>query len=124
MAISSSSPEVIFGSPRKTTSASALSFWISSEILRSFAFKTTLAVASALYLDLAFLRRTFCAEFCPYGRLQATLVDYDTVIIGYDEEKLFTARPWPKNPDYPPGTLSYGDWTEFCDECHVSFFVF
>ncbi len=42
---------------------------------------TTLAVAAAVYLDLAFLRRTFCAEFCPYGRFQTTLVDRGTLTL-------------------------------------------
>jgi polyferredoxin len=42
---------------------------------------TTLAVGFLLYLDLAFLRRTFCAEFCPYGRFQATLIDKGTLTL-------------------------------------------
>ena len=41
----------------------------------------TLAVALAVYLNLAFLRRTFCAEICPYGRFQATLVDHGTLTL-------------------------------------------
>ncbi len=45
------------------------------------------------------------------------------LIVGYDEEKLFTARPWPKNQEYPPGTLTFGDWREFGDEVHVNFFT-
>ncbi|MDF1553011.1 MAG: 4Fe-4S binding protein [Deferrisomatales bacterium] len=42
---------------------------------------TTLAVAALVYLDLAFVRRTFCAEFCPYGRFQTTLVDRGTLTL-------------------------------------------
>lgn len=36
---------------------------------------TVVAVAGVLYFDLAFVRRLFCREFCPYGRFQTTLVD-------------------------------------------------
>lgn len=37
-----------------------------------------------LYFDYSWFREQTCLIICPYGRLQATLVDYDTVIIGYD----------------------------------------
>lgn len=33
------------------------------------------AMAGLVYLDLAFVRRLFCREFCPYGRFQTALVD-------------------------------------------------
>jgi cytochrome c oxidase accessory protein FixG len=42
-------------------------------------------VASALaYLDLAFVRQTFCRYICPYARFQGVLFDRDTLVIGYD----------------------------------------
>ena len=40
-----------------------------------------------LYFDYSWFREQTCLIICPYGRLQATLVDYDTVIIGYDKER-------------------------------------
>lgn len=46
------------------------------------------------------------------------------VIHGYDDEGFDTARPWPKNPDYPPGRLTFGEWTELGAEIHVNFFAF
>ena len=46
------------------------------------------------------------------------------VVYGYDEKQFFTARPWPKNEKYPPGTLAFGDWTEFGNEVHVNFFTY
>jgi hypothetical protein len=46
------------------------------------------------------------------------------LICGHDEQRFFTAQPWPKNPDYPPKTLTFGTWAEFGSECHVSFFSF
>jgi cytochrome c oxidase accessory protein FixG len=40
-----------------------------------------------LYFDYSWFREQTCLIICPYGRLQSTLVDYDTVIIGYDEKR-------------------------------------
>ena len=37
-----------------------------------------------LYFDYSWFREQTCLIICPYGRLQSTLVDYDTIIIGYD----------------------------------------
>jgi cytochrome c oxidase accessory protein FixG len=42
---------------------------------------------AVLYFDYSWFREQTCLIICPYGRLQATLVDYDTVIIGYDEQR-------------------------------------
>ncbi len=43
---------------------------------------TVLAVATTVFVDLAFVRRTFCRELCPYGRLQAVLTDRATLTLG------------------------------------------
>ena len=40
-----------------------------------------------LYFDYSWFREQTCLIICPYGRLQSTLVDYDTLIIGYDEKR-------------------------------------
>jgi len=40
-----------------------------------------------LTFDYFWFREQTCLIICPYGRLQSTLVDYDTVIIGYDEKR-------------------------------------
>jgi len=40
-----------------------------------------------LYFDYSWFREQTCLIICPYGRLQSTLVDYDTIIIGYDERR-------------------------------------
>jgi len=40
-----------------------------------------------LAFDYGWFREQTCLIICPYGRLQSTLVDYDTVIIGYDKER-------------------------------------
>ncbi len=40
-----------------------------------------------LYFDYSWFREQTCLIICPYGRLQSTLVDFDTIIIGYDQQR-------------------------------------
>src|SRR5574341_1003467 len=40
--------------------------------------------AGLLFLDLAFLRQTFCATVCPYAKLQGVLFDRATLVVAYD----------------------------------------
>lgn len=42
---------------------------------------SALTVAVIIYIDLGFLRRLFCKEFCPYGRFQTVLVDQGTLTL-------------------------------------------
>jgi hypothetical protein len=58
------------------------------------------------------------------GRPCSLLNMDNQVVYGYDETAFLTARPWPKNPDYPPGTLTFTEWPELGEEVHVNFFVF
>jgi len=48
---------------------------------------SVIAVAVLVYLDLAFLRRLFCKEFCPYGRFQTVLVDSGTLTLWYHPDE-------------------------------------
>jgi cytochrome c oxidase accessory protein FixG len=43
--------------------------------------------AAAVYLDLAFLRRLICKEFCPYGRFQTALVDRGTLTLRFHPDE-------------------------------------
>jgi cytochrome c oxidase accessory protein FixG len=46
------------------------------------------AVLSAiLFLDLAFVRATFCATACPYAKLQGVLYDAGTLVVAYDRRR-------------------------------------
>jgi len=59
------------------------------EELRAGALSPTVAgflvATSALaYLDLAWVRQTFCKFICPYARFQGVLFDRDTLVVGYD----------------------------------------
>lgn len=40
-----------------------------------------------MYFDYSWFREQTCLIVCPYGRLQSTLIDDDTVIIGYDANR-------------------------------------
>lgn len=44
-------------------------------------------VASIIYLDLGWLRRLFCREFCPYGRFQTALVDPGTLTLRFHPDE-------------------------------------
>ena len=59
----------------------------SSPAAHSSAFLWTMFWTSILYFNYNWFREQTCLIVCPYGRLQSTLVDYDTVIIGYDERR-------------------------------------
>ncbi len=53
-----------------------------------FAVHLSLAlVAAAVYLDLAFLRRLVCRDFCPYGRFQAAMVDPGTLTLRFHPDE-------------------------------------
>jgi cytochrome c oxidase accessory protein FixG len=62
---------------------------------------TVTAVAATVYLDLAFLRRLFCKEFCPYGRFQTVLVDPGTLTLRY-------------HPDEAPRCIRCGACVQVC----------
>jgi cytochrome c oxidase accessory protein FixG len=42
---------------------------------------TLLIVFVTLYIDMAFIRRLMCSDFCPYGRIQTALVDPGTLTL-------------------------------------------
>lgn len=45
-------------------------------------------IASAIiYFNFAWFREQLCLVICPYGRLQSALIDDDSIIIGYDEDR-------------------------------------
>lgn len=48
---------------------------------------TFIIIALVVYLDLALIRRLMCKEFCPYGRIQTTLVDRATLTLQMPESE-------------------------------------
>lgn len=51
------------------------------------AFTWIVALTAALYLNFAWFREQMCLVICPYGRLQSTLTDEDTLVVGYDAHR-------------------------------------
>jgi len=51
------------------------------------AFAWTSAVGLVFYGNFAFFREQLCLVVCPYGRLQSTLADDDSWVVGYDEAR-------------------------------------
>ena len=45
------------------------------------------ALAVILFLDLGWLRATFCATACPYAKLQGVLFDRATLVVAYDARR-------------------------------------
>lgn len=48
---------------------------------------TLFCLTLTIYLDLAFIRRLMCKEFCPYGRIQTALVDDGTLTLQLPESE-------------------------------------
>ena len=48
---------------------------------------TLLCMTLTIYLDLAFIRRLMCKEFCPYGRIQTALVEDGTLTLQMPESE-------------------------------------
>jgi cytochrome c oxidase accessory protein FixG len=51
------------------------------------AFAWAASITLILYGNFAWFREQVCVVVCPYGRLQAVLVDKDSLVIGYDERR-------------------------------------
>ena len=48
---------------------------------------TLVSMTLIIYLDLALIRRLMCKDFCPYGRIQTTLVDSGTLVLQLPESE-------------------------------------
>jgi len=51
------------------------------------AFLWTMFWTAVLYFDYSWFREQTCLIICPYGRLQSSLLDTDTIVVGYDRER-------------------------------------
>lgn len=68
-----------------------------------------ICIASAiLYFNFSWFREQLCLIICPYGRLQSALIDDDSIIIGYDNER--------GNPPGPATRPGFGDCVN-CRRC-------
>ncbi len=48
------------------------------------AFAWVTAMTAVLFFDFAWFREQTCLAICPYGRLQSSMTDPDTLVVGYD----------------------------------------
>mgnify|MGYP002624040027 CR=1 FL=1 len=51
------------------------------------AFLWTVSWTGILYFNYSWFREQTCLVICPYGRLQSTLIDSDTLVVGYDRTR-------------------------------------
>lgn len=62
--------------------------WMQSSPLEHWsAFLFVIVATLILYLNFSWFREQLCLVICPYGRLQSTLQDDNSIIIGYDENR-------------------------------------
>jgi cytochrome c oxidase accessory protein FixG len=62
-------------------------FGMAAEGLPPAALWMLAVTAAAVYLDLTFMRRLVCREFCPYGRFQSALVDAGTLTLRFHPDE-------------------------------------
>jgi len=74
------------------------------------AFAWAASITLALYANFAWFREQMCLVVCPYGRLQASLVDDDSLVVGYDEKR--------GEPRGKAGSTTRGDCVD-CKRCVV-----
>jgi cytochrome c oxidase accessory protein FixG len=60
---------------------------VSSPSAHGSAFFWTMFWTGILYFNYSWFREQTCLIICPYGRLQSSLIDNDTVIVGYDRNR-------------------------------------
>lgn len=77
-----------------------------AEHIRSFIFVAVFT--TLLYINFSWFREQLCIIICPYGRLQSALIDDNSLIVGYDEN-----RGEPRSRMREP---EMGDCTE-CNRC-------
>lgn len=58
-----------------------------SPVAHPEAFAWAASMTLVLYANFAWFREQVCLVVCPYGRLQASLVDEDSLVVGYDEKR-------------------------------------
>lgn len=62
--------------------------WMQTSPLEHWsAFLFVIVATIILYFNFSWFREQLCLVICPYGRLQSTLQDDDSIIIGYDEKR-------------------------------------
>ena len=82
------------------------------------AFTWSVAVTGALYFNYAWFREQLCIVICPYGRLQSSLHDRDSIVIGYDARRGEPRGHAAKGAPADQGAAKLGDCVD-CKRCVV-----
>jgi cytochrome c oxidase accessory protein FixG len=72
------------------------------------AFVWVVVISAVLYVNFAWFREQLCVVLCPYGRLQSTLLDEHSLVVGYDARR--------GEPRGKKGTEGAGDCVD-CKRC-------
>ena len=81
-----------------------------SPVHHSTSFFLVMVTTGLIYFDFAYFREQTCLVACPYGRLQAVLLDRQSLIVGYDAE-----RGEPRGKGVSGRAAGLGD----CIECRM-----
>ncbi|MCC6647972.1 MAG: cytochrome c oxidase accessory protein CcoG [Polyangiaceae bacterium] len=76
------------------------------------AFAWVMGVTALLAFDFGWFREQFCTILCPYGRLQGSLIDEDTIAVGYD-----TRRGEPRGKPSDPAAADCVDCFRCVEVC-------
>jgi len=86
-------------------------FELTSSTFSSWEWFWVLFYGLATYGNAGFLREQICKHMCPYARFQSALIDMDSMVIAYDEQRGESRGSRPRGAD--PATLGLGD----CIDC-------
>lgn len=88
--------------------------WVrESPFSHPLSFFAVLFVTGLMMFDFCFFREQTCVLACPYGRFQSVMLDRDSLIICYDEQRGEPRGKLQKN--VKPGETKHGD----CIDCHL-----
>jgi len=104
-----------------------LSYFVGVENLRRWilgspldhpvAFAVVMAVTGLMMFDFAFWREQLCIIGCPYGRFQSVMLDRQSLIIGYDEQRGEPRGPLRKTRNAPAVPLTVGASDRAAGDC-------
>ncbi len=80
-----------------------LDWMTSSPTAHPIAFGVMIGTTVLMFGDFGWFREQTCILACPYGRFQSVLLDRQSLIVGYDEERGEPRQPWRKKEDRTGG---------------------
>jgi cytochrome c oxidase accessory protein FixG len=80
-----------------------LGWMTSSPAQHPAAFGVMLVTTLLMWGDFGWFREQTCILACPYGRFQSVLLDRQSLVVGYDEDRGEPRKPWRKTEDRTAG---------------------